>query len=72
MINVFGRNYEEIGSDTGGIILKGKIKFKFGNKFLDLLNSNGELSEDLINSLLKEIEELKNRISVLETNNNVG
>ena len=68
-MNIFGRNHNEIGSLNENLILNtaGKIKVRFGSKFIDLLNENGELNIpteliNKINSLEREIKLLKERL----------
>ena len=59
MVNIFGSTYEELGSTSKNLLLNtlGKIKVKFGNKYVDLLDENGEI---------KGLRELEKRISKLE------
>ena len=59
MVNIFGRNYEEIGLSEEGLILKnsGKIKYQWGNTFKDLLDNDGRLAG---------LAELEARIAALE------
>ena len=39
-------------------------KILWGNKLLDLLDSNGEISSDLLSSLLQRIEDLEKKVNL--------
>lgn len=63
MLNLFGRDYEELGSSDKGIVLKGKVKIQWGNKFVDLLDSDGHLNTE---DLRYRIEQLEQKLANLE------
>ena len=60
MINVFGKNHEEIGSLDKDLILKtrGQVRIQFGKKFVSLLNSKGQLDVNIPSfEAIKEVED---------------
>lgn len=71
---VFGKSCEEIGSSTKELILKssGKIKLQWGNKFIDLLDKNGNINSKQKDPIIKvesEKEMLKPGIYYLTSKN---
>ena len=65
-MNIFGSEYQEVGSLDQNLILNtaGKIKVRFGSKFIDLINENGELN--FPNEILKKIKSLEEEIKTLK------
>lgn len=45
-MNIFGSNYEEVGNLSSNLVLQtaGKVKIRFGQKFIDLINEKGEIN----------------------------
>jgi len=65
-MNMFGSNQHEIGSLNENLVLNtaGKVKIRFGKKFIDLLDSNGELNIPV--EILNRISALENEIKALK------
>lgn len=65
MLNLFGSSYEELGSSNANLVLKtlGKIKIQIGQKFLDLINSDGKLVTE---SLQEQIDDLASRLDAIQ------
>lgn len=63
---MFGSNQHEIGSLDENLILNtaGKVKIRFGKKFVDLLDNNGDLNIPM--ELLNRISALENEIKTLK------
>ena len=50
-MKIFNSEYQELGSLEQNLVLNtaGKIKIRYGNKFIDLLDDNGFINSKLIN-----------------------
>lgn len=73
MINVFNNNYEEIGSLNKNLVLQtqGRVKIRYGKKFIDLLDNNGNIN--VPNSdIIKKVDSIdkihNNGIYVVDSN----
>lgn len=49
-MQLFNSEYTELGSIETNLVLntKGKLKIRYGNKFIDLLDEDGYLNPELI------------------------
>ena len=65
-MNIFGSEHQEVGSLDQNLILNtaGKIKVRFGSKFIDLLDDKGEINIPV--TLLKRIQALEEEIRLLK------
>lgn len=63
---MFGSSQCELGELNQNLILNtaGKVKIRYGQKFVDLLNDQGELN--IPNELLKKINSLEQEIKLLK------
>ena len=63
---MFGGSQQELGSLDENLILNtaGKVKIRYGKKFVDLLNDKGELN--FPQEILQRITALENEIKTLK------
>lgn len=63
---MFGSSQQELGSLDENLILNtaGKVKIRYGKKFIDLLNDKGELN--FPSEILQRIIALENEIKILK------
>lgn len=62
-MNVFNSNYEEVGSLNKNLVLQtqGKVKIRYGKKFIDLLDDKGNLNVKV--PKLKKVDSTDNIVS---------
>ena len=67
MEKLFGSVHDSVGSTSSDLILKtrGKVKIQIGKKFVDLLDSSGNISFDK-QSILNEIDSIKESIEQIQ------
>lgn len=63
---MFGSSQCEIGSLQENLILNtaGKVKIRYGQKFIDVLDTNGELNSS--NEILERISSLEEEVKLLK------
>lgn len=56
-MNIFGSNYEEVGNLSSNLVLQtaGKVKIRFGQKFIDLIDEKGNINAS-IPKILNEVK----------------
>lgn len=62
-MKIFSSNYQELGSLDQNLILntQGKIKIRYGKKFVDLIDENGNINVPNLEERISRLEKLLNK-----------